>query len=179
MERYVGRLETANGQIMAVDEVVRIRFKLGDIAQEIEALVVPKLKAEMVLGLRSMKEYQCSLVFSRGEGFLGTGTREGSMVPIRHLTHRPSPEWMPSLSREQGEQIKGNLIPRSDLRKRLIAKITAAVESPDKILEGWPTSYDDHSINVVQETKVEEYEMYGCPKPVSLDEALRRTRGGG
>ena len=65
------------------------------------------------------------------------------------------------------------------MRKRLIAKITAAVESPDEILEGWPTSYDDHSINVVQETKVEEYEMYGCPKPVSIDEALRRARGGG
>ena len=79
----------------------------------------------------------------------------------------------------RGGQIKGNHIPRSDMRKRLIAKITAAVESPDKTLEGWPTSYDDHSINVVQETKVEDYEMYGCPKPVSLDEALRRPRGGG
>ena len=179
MERYVGRLETADGQIMAVDGVVRSRFKLGDIAEEIEALVVPKLKAEMVLGLRSMKEYQCSLVFSRGEDFLWTGMREGSMVPIRHLTHRLSPERMPSLPHEPDGQIKGNHIPRSDMRKRLIAKVTAAVESADEILEGWPTSYDDHSINVVQETKVEEYEMYGCPKPVSLDEALRRARGGG
>ena len=53
------------------------------------------------------------------------------------------------------------------------------MESPDKILEGWLTSYDDHSINVVQETKVEEYEKYGCPKPASLAEALRRTHGGG
>ena len=100
------------------------------------------------------------------------------MVPIRHLTHRPSPERMPSLPHEPGGQTKGNHIPRSDMRKRLIAKITAAVESPDKILEGWPTSYDNHSINVVQETKVEEYEMYGSPKPVSLDEVLRRTCGG-
>ena len=159
MERYIGRLETADGQIMAVNGVVRTRFKLGDIAEEIEVLVVPKLKAEMVLGLRSMKEYQCSLVFSRGEDLLWTGTREGSMVPIRHLTHRPSPEWMPSLPHEPGGQIKGNHIRRSDMRKMLIAKITAAVESPDKILEGSPTSYDDHSINVVQETKVEECEM--------------------
>ena len=179
MERYVGRLETADGQIMAVDGVVRTRFKLGDIAEEIEALVVPKLKAEMVLGLRLMKEYQCSLVFSRGEDFLWTGSREGSMVPIWHLTHRPSQERMSSLPHEPGGQIEGNHIPRSDMRKRLIAKLTAAVESPDKILEGWPTSYDDHSINVVQETKVKEYEMYACPKPVLLDEALRRTRGGG
>ena len=70
MEKYVGRLETADGQIMAVDGVVRTHFQLGDIAEEIEALVVPKLKAEMVLGLQSMKEYQCSLVFSRGEDFL-------------------------------------------------------------------------------------------------------------
>ena len=171
-ERYVGRLETTDGQITAVDGVVRTCFRLGNIAEEIEALVVPKMKAVMVLGLRSMKEYQCSLVFSRGEDFLWTGTREGSMVPIRHLTHRPYPERMPSLPHEPGGQIKGNHIPRSDMRKRLIAKITAAVESLD---EGWPTSYDDHSINVVQETKVEEYEMYGCPKPVSLDEALRRT----
>ena len=100
MERYVGRLETADGQIMAVDGVVRTRFKLGDIAEEIEALVVPILKAETFLGLRSMKEYQCSLVLSRGEDFLWTGAREGSMVPIRHLTHRPSPERMPSLPHE-------------------------------------------------------------------------------
>ena len=156
MERYVGRLETADGQIMAVDGVVRTRFKLGVIAEEIEALVVPKLKTEMILGLRSMKEYQCSLVFSRGEDFLWTGAREGSMVPIWFLTHRPSPERMPSLPHEPGGQIKENHIPRSDMRKRLIAKITAAVESHNEILEGWPTSYDDHSINVVQETKVEE-----------------------
>ena len=101
------------------------------------------------------------------------------MVPIRHLTHRPSPEWMPSLPHEPGGQSKGNHIPCSDMRKRLIAKITVAVESPDKNLEGWPTSCDDHSINVVQETKVEEYEMFRCPKPVSLDEALRRICGGG
>ena len=179
MERYVGRLETADGQIMAVDGVVKTRFKLGDIAEEIEALVVMTLKAEMVLGLRSMKEYQCSLVFCHGEDFLGTGAREGSMVPIRHFTHRPSRERMPSLPHEPAGQVKGSHIPRSDMRKRLIAKITAAVESPEKILEGWPTSYDDHSINVVQETKVEKYEMYGCPKPVSLDEALRRPLGRG
>ena len=70
MGRYLGRLETADGQIMAVDGVVRTRFKLGDIAEEIEALVVPKLKAKMVLGLRKMKEYRCSLVFSREEDFL-------------------------------------------------------------------------------------------------------------
>ena len=180
MERYVvGRLETADGQRLAVDGVVKTRFKLGDIAEEIEVLVVPKLKAEMVLGLRSMKEYQCFLVSSHGEDFLWTGTREASMVPIRHLPHRHSPEWMPSLLHQPGGQIKGNHFPRSGMRKRLIAKLTAALESPDKILEGWSTSYDDHSINLVQETKTEEYEMYGCPKSVSLDEGLRRFRGGG
>ena len=179
MESYVGRLETADRQIMAVDGVVRTRFKLGDIAEEIEAFLVPKLKTEMVLGLQSMKEYQCSLVFSRREDFLWTWTREGSMVPIRHLTHKPSPELMSSLPHKPDGQIMVNHIPRSDIRKRLIAKITAAVESADEVLEGWPTSYDDHSINVVQETNVEEYEMYGFPKPVSLDESLRQTRGGG
>ena len=79
-----------------------------------------------------------------------TWTREGSMVPIRHLTHRPSPERMPSLPHEPDGQIKGNHIPRSGMRKRLIAKITAAVDSADEILEGWPTNYDNHSIDVVQ-----------------------------
>ena len=106
VERYVGRLETADGQIMAVDGVVRTRFKLGEIAEEIEEFVVPKLKDEIVLGLRSMKQYQCSLVFSRGEDFLWTGTREGSMVPIRHLTHRPSPERMPSLPQNRADRLK-------------------------------------------------------------------------
>ena len=90
---------------MAADGVVRTRFKLGDIAEEIKALVFPKLNPEMVLGLRSMKEYQCSLVFSRGYDFLWKMPREDSMVPIQHLTDRPSPKRMPSLPHEPGGQI--------------------------------------------------------------------------
>ena len=38
IERYVGRLETADGQIMAVDGVVRTRFKWGDYAKKLKRL---------------------------------------------------------------------------------------------------------------------------------------------
>ena len=48
--------------------------------------VVPKLKAEMVIGLRSLKEKRCTLTFSHDdEDFLWTGVKEVSMVPIHYL----------------------------------------------------------------------------------------------
>ena len=48
IERYRGRLETADGQEMKVDACITARLKLGAVDRDLDMLVVPKLKAEMV-----------------------------------------------------------------------------------------------------------------------------------
>ena len=60
--------------------------------KDLDMLVVPKLKAEMVFGLRSLKENRCTLTFSHDEDFLSTGVKNGSMVPIRYLLSIISPK---------------------------------------------------------------------------------------
>ena len=57
-------------------------LELGSIDDEVEALVVPELKAEMIIGLRSLKELECSLDFQCDN--LWTGRKEGSIVPLQY-----------------------------------------------------------------------------------------------
>ena len=56
IEPYRGRLETADGQEKKVDGCINARLKLGAVDKDLDMLVVPKLKAEMVFGVRSLKE---------------------------------------------------------------------------------------------------------------------------
>ena len=58
-----GSLETANGRAVNVDGWNTTNLELGSIDDGIEALVVPELKAGVILGMRSLKEYECSLDF--------------------------------------------------------------------------------------------------------------------
>ena len=67
---------------MAVDGWTTMNLKLGSIDYDIEALVVPELKAEMIIGLRSLKQFQCSLDFHCDN--LWTGPQEGSIVPLHY-----------------------------------------------------------------------------------------------
>ena len=59
-----------------------MKLKLGSIDDDIEALVVPELKAEMIIGLRSLKQFQCSLDFHCDN--LWTELQEGSFVPLNY-----------------------------------------------------------------------------------------------
>ena len=91
IEPYRGRLETADGQEMKVDGCITARLKLRAVDKDLDMLVVSKLKAEMVFGLRLLKENRCTLTFSHDEDFLWTGVKEGSMVPIPYLPPIVSP----------------------------------------------------------------------------------------
>ena len=64
MERYVGRLETADGQIMAFDGVVRTRSKLGDICRRnrsAESRDVPRTtideRVSVLFGVQSRRRF--------------------------------------------------------------------------------------------------------------------------
>ena len=59
-----------------------MKLKLGSIDDDIEALVVPELKAERIIGLRSLKQFQCALDFHCDN--LWTGPQEGSFVPLHY-----------------------------------------------------------------------------------------------
>ena len=96
-------------------------------------LVVPKLKAEMVIGLRSLNENQCILTFSHDEDFLWTGTKEGSMVTIRYLPPNVSPKWILSTPHDPGGKKVGESDSSKVKRKQLIAMIAAAVEQSNEV----------------------------------------------
>ena len=82
LKPYYGSLQTADGRHEAVDGWTTMKLKLGSIDDDIEALVVPELKAEMIIGLQSLKQFQCSLDFHCDN--LWTGLQEGSIVPLHY-----------------------------------------------------------------------------------------------
>ena len=166
---YRGHLETADGKRVAVVGCITTKLKLGVINDEIEALVVPELNDEMVIGLRSLRGYKCSLEFSRDN--LWTGPTEGSVVPV---FYKP-PQLVPRVPPDPGG--KNNL--EANRWDRPILTNNMSSDVLDEIPEGWPVNYESHSVNMLHDNEAEDYDMYGCPKPVSLEEALRRTRGGG
>ena len=86
LKPYKGTLETADGRQVGVEGWATTNLKLGSIDDEIEALVVPELKAEMIIGLRSLKEHECSLDFHCDN--LWTGPKEGSIVPLHYEMRR-------------------------------------------------------------------------------------------
>ena len=77
-----GSLQTADGRHVVVDGWTTLKLKLGSIDDDIENLVLPELKAEMIIGLRSLKQFQCSLDFHCDN--LWTGPQEGSIVPLQY-----------------------------------------------------------------------------------------------
>ena len=66
----------------------------------------------------------------------------------------------------------------NEKRRQLIAKIAAAVKQSDDFLsdeEEWPASFDDHSAGAICEN-MDDDEVAGCYKAISLEEALRKCR---
>ena len=97
-------------------------------------LVVPKLKAEMVIGLRLLKENRCELTFSHDEDFLRTGTKEDSMVPIRYLPLNSSPKRMLSTPQNPERKSEGDGYSSKEKRRQLKSKIAASVEKSDGVV---------------------------------------------
>ena len=56
LKPYYGSLQTADGRHVTVGGWTTMKLKLGSIDDDIEALVVPELKAEMIIGLRFLKQ---------------------------------------------------------------------------------------------------------------------------
>ena len=178
IEPYRGRLETSDGQEMKMDGCITARLNLGAVDKDLDMLVVPKLKAEMVFGLRSLKETRCTLTFSHDEDFLWTGVKEGSIVPIRYLPPNASPERMLSTPHDPGGKSDGEGYSSNEKRRQLIAEIAASVEQSDGVPsdeEGWPATFDDHSAGAICEN-MDDDEIACCHKAISLEEALRKCR---
>ena len=161
-----------------MDGCINARLKLGAVDKDLDMLVVPKLKAEMVFGVQSLKENWCTLAFSHDEDFLWTGTKKGFKIPIRYLPPIAFPKRMLSTPHDPGGKSEGEGDSSNEKRMQLIAKIAAAVKQSDDVLsdeEGWPAIFDDHSAGAICEN-MDDDEIAGCHKAISLEEALRKCR---
>ena len=98
---------------------------MGAVDKDLDMLVVPKLKEEMVFGIRSLEENRCSLTFSHNKDFLWTGTKEGFKVAIRNLPPSASPKRILPIPHDPGGMSEDDS--SKEKRRQLIAKIAAAV----------------------------------------------------
>ena len=139
---------------MKVDGCTTACLKLGAVDKDLDMLIVPKLKAE-------------------------TGTKDGFKVPIRYLTPIVSPKRMLSSLDDPGGKNEGDGHSSNERRRQLIAKIAAAVKQSDDVLsdeEVWIGSFDDHSAGVICCENKDDDTIGGCPKAISLEEALQKCR---
>ena len=146
------------------------------VKKDFDMLVAPKLKAEMVLGLRPVKTNRCTLTFSHDEYFPWTGTKEDFKVPILYLPPSASPKRMLSTPHDPVEKSEGEGDSTNEKKRQLIAKIAEASSNSIKtypMKKSWPASYDDHSARAICENMAQ-YKIGSCPKAISLEEALRR-----
>ena len=78
--------------------------------------------------------------------------------------------------RDPGGKSEGEGYSSNEMKKRLIAKIAAAVKQSDDFLsdkEGWPASFDDHSAGAFCEN-MDDDEIAGCHKAISCRPTDRR-----
>ena len=87
--------QTADCRGMNVEGCITTNRKLGEIDDDIEALVVLELKNQIVLGLRSMKEYNNYLNF--GCDKLWTGSTEAPEVSVRYPIPKLVPRKLPTV----------------------------------------------------------------------------------
>ena len=118
------------------------------------------------------------MTFSHDEDFMWTGTKEGFKVPIRYLPPIVSPKRILSTPHDPGGKSEGEGDSSNEKRRQLTAKIAAAVKQSDDVLSdegGWPASFDDHSAGAICEN-MDDDEIAGCYKAISLEEALQKCR---
>ena len=147
IEPYWSRLERADGQEVKVDGCITTRLKLGAVDKNFDMLVVPNLKAEMVIGLRSLRENRCTLTFSQDEDFPWTGKKEESMVLKRYLPPIVSRKRILSTPHDPGGKSEGEGDSSNEKKRQLIAKIAASVAHSDGVLSderGSPANCEDH-----------------------------------
>ena len=175
---YEGQLLTADGRGMNVEGRTTTKLKLGEVDDDIEALVVPEQRNQMVLRLRSMKEHKCCWNF--GCDKLWTGSTEESEFPMRYVTPKLVPRKLPTVPPDPGGQTGLNSITDSQWYERPIQESLRRCGSTDEVPESLPGIYENQCVRVVQEVQTDwatndeddTSEVY--PEVVSLEKALRR-----
>ena len=140
--------QTADGRGMNVEGCITTNRKLGEIDDDIEALVVLELKNQIVLGLRSMKEYKNYLNF--GCDKLWTGSTER----LRFRCVMRIPNWFRE-NCPRCRQIQMGTQSRTVSRvHRCVRGSSGELEScgsSDEVPESLPGIYENKCVSVVQE----------------------------
>ena len=135
--QYNLSLETADGRAVKVDGWVTTNLELGSIYDDIEALVVPELKDEVILGMRSLKEYECSMDFHCDNLWTGPN-EEGSIVPLPYEPLRATSPGPSAVTDSQN--------PEADVTETLPQQPTYG---PGELVEGWKDDEEDHFVQVI------------------------------
>ena len=147
---YKGTLETADGRQVGVEGWVTANLELGSIDDEVEALVVPELKAEMIIGLRSLKEHECSLDFQCDN--LWTGRKEGSIVPLQYeilkVTSYPK---HPPEDDNYWDVNSSHSTPLTEPHTPLGGSNVESSYAMGDVVEGLPPVSQDHEVQGMQE----------------------------
>ena len=179
---YKGQLQTADGGRIVVEGRITTKLKLGEVDDDIEALVVPELRNQMVLGLRSMKKYKCCLNF--GCDRLWTGLTKGSEAPVRSAIPKLVQRQLPTVPPGPRGKTEAKSITDPQLCERQIQGSSSFCGLIGEGPESSPGNYAKQCVRVVQEedekvqrdweTDEEDDTSEVYPEVVSLDEALRR-----
>ena len=136
LRTYKGSLETADGCAVNVDGWITTNLELGSINDDIEALVVPELKAEVILGMQSLMEYECSLDFHCNN--LWTGPKEGSIFPFHYKPLRATSPGPSAVTDSQN--------PAAYVTETLPQQPTYG---PGDLVEGRTHDEEDHFVQVI------------------------------
>ena len=144
---------------MGVEGWVTANLELGSIDDEVEALVVPELKAEMIIGLRSLKEHECSLDFQCDN--LWTGRKEGSIVPLQYEIlkvtsfpkHPPEDDnyWDINLSHRPPQLLPAHSTPLPEPHTPRGGSNVESSYAMGDVVEGLPSISQNHEVQGMQE----------------------------
>ena len=144
LRTYNDSLETADGPTVSVDGWVTTKLELGSINDGMEALVVPELNAGMILGMRSLRAYECALDF-HGDS-LWTEPKEGSIVPLHDEPLRTStaPDHPKPSAGAAGLLTKPAVSEDAEDPKQ-------PAYGPGDVVKGWTDEEEDHVVQAVSD----------------------------
>ena len=151
LEKYDGRLETADGRQMAVVGRARVRILVGAIDKEVNFLVMHDVNPTIILGLAFINHHKSNLDFNTKQFWTGPG--EGSIVGFRVEQIRRIRGLRATEPEEPAEVSHADISNEGDLRQE--PKVSVGLEgSPNQQLDVTETQESD-SVRVVQEPRSE------------------------
>ena len=151
LEKYDGRLETADGRQMAVVGRARVRILVGAIDEEVNFLVMHDVNPTIILGLAFMNHHKSNLDFNTKQFWSAPG--EGSIVGFRVEQIRRIRELRATEPEEPAGISNADKSNEDDFRQE--SKVSVGEVGPPNQQLGVTETQESDSVRVVQEPRSE------------------------